>query len=150
MITRERAIEITNFARDLKNHWQTNDPYEIAEIYGFKIAELDSHYPGFIARIVGITFYKKVISISNRFCRKSKRVLCAHELGHAFLHSDKVCNHFAESATGIHSITEHEANLFAVALLIDDYTESRLVMPIEDMDNFMLKCILDYNIHLKK
>ena len=41
---------------------------------------------------------------------------------------------------------ERDANLFAVALLIDDETEAQLSGSLVNMENHLLKAILDYNI----
>ena len=41
---------------------------------------------------------------------------------------------------------ERDANLFAVALLIDDETEEQLNASFVNMENHLLKTILDYNI----
>ena len=47
MITQARAKDIIEFARQLKRHWRTNDPYELAIIYGYQVSERESCYPGF-------------------------------------------------------------------------------------------------------
>ena len=68
----------------------------------------------------------------------SRKVLCAHELGHAVL------NHpFKSSYKDSNLKNEYEANLFAVALLFDD---DLFNMPIIDMSNYVLETILDKNI----
>ena len=146
MISLDRTRDIISFANQLKMYWKTNDPYEIAEIYGFKIRFIDSFHPGFKAHVVGIDGYPTVISINNSYTPHAKKILCAHELGHALLHSENVCNHVAESIASIHSNSEYEANLFAVALLADDSTLSKLNPSLESLDNYALKSILDYNL----
>jgi hypothetical protein len=44
------------------------------------------------------------------------------------------------------SKSEFEANLFAVALLADDDINMKLSIPLEKMNNYLLKTIMDYNI----
>ncbi len=149
MISEKRAKHIISYARQLKNYWHTNDPYELAAIYGYQVSERESCYPGFTAQIVGIEGYKTVISINKAYNEFSKRLLCAHELGHAFFHSEDVCNHFAGNDQSIDSVTEHEANLFAVALLTDNFINDRIIVPLEKMNNYMLKTIIDYNLHME-
>ncbi len=149
MITQARAKEIIEFARQLKRHWSTNDPYELAAIYGYQVSERESCYPGFTAQIVGIEGYPTVISINKAYTAISKRILCAHELGHAFFHASDTCNHFSVSEKSIDSNTEQEANLFAVALLTDNLINNRINVPLEKMSNYMLKSILDYNLELE-
>lgn len=147
MLKRKKAREIIAYARQLKSYWHTNNPYELAAILGCQINERESCYPDFTAQIVRIEGYPTVISINKAYDEFSKKVLCAHELGHAIFHADNVCNHFAGSATNIENSTEHEANLFAIALLTDDNIDSRLIIPLDEMCNFMLKSIMDRNIH---
>ena len=149
MLSEKRAKEIIAYARQLKSYWHTNDPYELAAIYGYQITERESCYPGFTAQIVGIEGYKTVISINKAYNEFSKKLLCAHELGHAFFHSEAVCNHFAGIDTDMESNTEHEANLFAVALLTDDLINNRILTPLEKMNNYMLKTIIDYNLQME-
>ena len=73
--------------------------------------------------------YPTIIIINGRYEHKSQLVLCAHELGHALLHSD--------------DNVEYEANLFAVSLL---FNESDFNMKVLNMSNYLLKQVLDYNI----
>ena len=77
----------------------------------------------------------------------SKKVLCAHELGHALLHEDCL-NHFAVTSKNVSSNVEKEANLFAIALLSDYDIDTKLSMPLENMNNYLLKSIMDYNLQL--
>ena len=44
------------------------------------------------------------------------------------------------------SKSEFEANLFAVALLADNDINMKLSIPLEKMNNYLLKTIMDYNI----
>ncbi len=73
----------------------------------------------------------------------AKRVICAHELGHALLHDGMAINRFNGTSDSLQDQCEYEANLFAVALLVDDKSLNR---PLKEMNNWMLKYILDYNI----
>ena len=72
-------------------------------------------------------------------------VLCAHELGHALLHSDAV-NNFAATSKNAFKNVEYEANLFAVSLLFD---EEDFNIKMLNMSNYLLKQVLDYNIEEK-
>jgi Zn-dependent peptidase ImmA (M78 family) len=142
----KKAEVIVKYARDLKKSWNTNDPYILASLFGFCVVETGSVYPGFTAQIIGIEGYPKIISINKAYTESSRRVLCAHELGHALLHGERTCNHFAGSSTVAFDNEEYEANLFAVALLTDEDINGRIAVPIEKMNNYLLKTILDYNI----
>lgn len=88
--------------------------------------------------------YPTIISLNKSYTKASQKVLCAHELGHALLH-DEVVNHFAVTAQNVGTNVEYEANLFAVALLID---QDQLCMPLLNMSNSNLKFILDYNLEV--
>ena len=81
--------------------------------------------------------YPTIIIINGRYEHKSQLVLCAHELGHALLHSDDI-NNFAVTSKNAFKNVEYEANLFAVSLL---FNESDL-----NISNYLLKQVLDYNI----
>ena len=61
------------------------------------------------------------------------------------LHDESI-NHFAITNKNIFTNVEREANLFALALLLDEKTEFQLNMPLVNMSNYTLKSILDYNI----
>lgn len=139
-----RAEQIVAYARDLRKTYQTKNPYLIAEKYGIKIHE-KSHGKDFKGYTLKLDGYPTMISINQEYTDLSKRVVCAHELGHALLHSDFV-NHFQVTEKNINSKVEYEANLFAVGLLCDD---EQFIVPVYKMDNTMLKAILDFNLHFK-
>ena len=149
MLSQERIREIISFVEDLKKQRHTNDPYQIAAMYGIKITELDSCYKDFTAQTIAMPGYPILIWINGSYTYYSKRVLCAHELGHAFFHTSKVCNHFAQGAASLYTDEEHEANLFAVALLTNASIYNKLDFSLEIMDNNTLKSILDYNLSFK-
>ena len=85
------------------------------------------------------------ISINNKYSEKAKKILCAHELGHALLH-EQCINYFATTSSNVMTNIEFEANLFAVALLADNDINMKLSIPLEKMNNYLLKTIMDYNI----
>ena len=55
-----------------------------------------------------------------------------------------VVNYFAITSTNVTTDVELEANLFALALLMEN--EDELAIPLDKMDNYLLKTIMDYNI----
>ena len=139
------AKDIIELARDFKRNWATNNPYEIAEHLGIVVLHREIPVKGFTAQTVKTGGYPTIISINDTYSEKSKRVLCAHELGHALLHEGCV-NHFAITRNNYSTNVEREANLFAVALLADDTIDDRLNTPLSEMNNYLLKSILDYNL----
>lgn len=140
-----RAADIVALAKGLRDSWNTNDPFEIAKKFGIEVLFRDVAIKGFTAQTIKIPGYPTIISINDAFNEKSKKILCAHELGHALLHDESV-NHFSITKRNVMTYVERDANLFAVALLIDDETEAQLSGPLVNMENHLLKAILDYNI----
>ena len=140
------ASDIINWVQQIKDNWQTNDPYTIAEHLGIQVIFSDSLGKDFTAHTVRFSNYPTLITINNNYSDLSKKILCAHELGHALLHSDVLVNHFAVNSSNIHTAAEWEANLFALALLSDAETLSQLSLPLESMNNYLLKSIIDYNL----
>lgn len=140
-----RAADIVALAKGLRDSWNTNDPFEIAKKFGIEVLFRDVAIKGFTAQTIKIPGYPTIISINDAFNEKSKKILCAHELGHALLHDESV-NYFSVTKRNVMTYVERDANLFAVALLIDDETEAQLSGPLVNMENHLLKAILDYNI----
>ena len=142
-----RAQEIIAYARSLKQWCGTNNPYTIAERLGIAVLHRNCSVKGFTAQTVKMEGYPAIISINDRYTEYSKKVLCAHELGHAVFHENCV-NHFSGSNQNTVTDAEWEANLFAVALLVADDIDERLKLPLEKMNNYLLKSILDNNLEV--
>lgn len=143
------AEEIIAFARDLKEARQTNDPYKIAEYLGIAVLHRENCMKDFTAQTIKFDGYPTIISINDAFTPHSKKVLCAHELGHALLHENCI-NHFAITSNNVSANVEQEANLFAIALLTDHDVDEGLVLPLHKMNNYLLKSIMDYNLTFKE
>ncbi len=140
MSEKTRRDEIIRFARDIRNNWGT-DPFGIAERCGVVVVEAESGEP--IGATVRVPGYLTLITLSGCKTELAKRVICAHELGHALLHDGMAINRFNGTSDSLQDQCEYEANLFAVALLVDDKSLNR---PLKEMNNWMLKYILDYNV----
>lgn len=140
------AKDIVKFARQIKALWG-NDPYVIAENLGIRVLHRENTIKGFTAQTIRFPGYPTIISINNGFSELSKRVLCAHELGHALLHEGCV-NHFAITSKNVTTNVEQEANLFAIALLTDDSIDAELVLPLHKMNSTMLKAIIEDNLNI--
>lgn len=111
---------ISSVIERLTQKYHTRDPFTICQMMDIKIRYMD----------LGLTikayyFYQsriKNIVINSRAGEIIQKVLCAHELGHAILHTDLA------TMKGFHelelfdntSVTEYEANLFAAELIIPD------------------------------
>lgn len=144
----KNAKDIISLARDIRRTWKTNDPYIIAKHLGIVILHRDNCIKDFTAQTVKFDGYPTIISINNAYTDFSKKVLCAHELGHALLHEDSL-NHFAVTSKNVTTDVEHEANLFAIALLSDQNIDDSLDIPLSNMNNYLLKTIMEYNIKFK-
>lgn len=142
------AQDIIALARDIKNSWHTNDPYKIAERFGIVVLHRENNIKGFTAQTIKMAGYPTIISINAAYTDFSKKVLCAHELGHALLHEDCV-NHFAFTSKNVATNVEQEANLFAIALLTDSDVDADLAIPLTNMNNYLLKSIMDHNLKLQ-
>lgn len=137
-----RKQEIVDLATGLKNTYHTNDPYELARIFGIRVLEREHCIKGFKAHAVKFRGYTPYIVINNKYSSQSKKVLCAHELGHALLHEDTV-NNFADVTHKINMEAEYEANLFALALLED---QVNLNTPMKDITPYLLQTIVEDSV----
>ena len=141
-----RAQQIVKLAKDIRQNWNTSDPYEIARKFGIIVSDRDVDVKGFKAHILKTEGYPAIIAINNAYTERSRKVLCAHELGHALLHWDSI-NHFSVTEKNLTTSVEYEADLFALALLLD---ESQLTIPLDKMSSSMIRYIMNYNIHRRK
>ncbi len=140
-----RTKKILDLAEGFKQEWHTNDPYEIAERFGITVLFRQTCPKDFTAQTMKTDGYPTVISINDAFTEHSKKLLCAHELGHALLHENCV-NYFATTKTNVLQDVEREANLFALALLLDDETRASLTVPLCQMSNYLLRSIMEKNL----
>ena len=85
-----RAQQIIRLACDIKSVWKTNNPFEIAEKYGIKVLIRNVNIGDFKAQTLKMEGYPTIISINGLYSTLSQKVLCAHELGHALLHTEPI------------------------------------------------------------
>ncbi|MBU3111002.1 ImmA/IrrE family metallo-endopeptidase [Clostridium lacusfryxellense] len=109
-----------DYVRDIAQHmmkkYKTNDPFELAEYLNIKIMyeDLGKHINGFYQSCPKV----KIIHINNKLGSEARRIVCAHELGHAVLHS-KVNIIFVQKHTFCDKGKfERQAIIFAAELLI--------------------------------
>lgn len=137
--------DVIGLARSFKKHWHTDDPYEICNKLGIEVVFRKSVLPDFTAQVLKREGLPAIISINDDYDDFSKRLLCAHELGHALLH-DNMVNSFAVNRKNAQTNLELEANMFAIALIGSDDINRELSTPLEAMNNYLLKTIMDYNL----
>ena len=104
----------------LVRKYHTRDPYELCQLLGIKI-----HYYDLQKKLKGFFFYQsrqKNIVIDNNVNKILERILVAHELGHAVLHTKiAMMRGFQEMEVfDDKSTEENEANFFAAELLLED------------------------------
>ena len=129
---------ISMYAKVLKNSFQTTDAVEIARKLQYDVGFVNTGTQYLKANTYKFESGLKVILINANYDEVSRNVLCAHELGHAvFNHANK--SNFKDT----NLVNEYTVNLFAVALLFD---EADFNMPLSEMSNYTLQCILDANI----
>lgn len=133
--------EIVELAEKIKKLYGT-DPIKICKELGININYINLNPKIYQAYTICVSD-KPVININKHFSVTSQKILCAHELGHALMHTGKnIINQFNDETNGI---CEYEANLFAVALL---FSNDMFDIDIIKMNNYLLKGILDFNIKL--
>ena len=117
MKTAEHIIETVD---KLVRKYHTRDPYELCQLLGIKI-----HYYDLQKKLKGFFYYQsrqKNIVIDHNVNGILERILVAHELGHAVLHTKIAMMHgFQEMEVfDDRSSEENEANFFAAELLLED------------------------------
>ena len=110
-------MDILRLVDSLVRKYNTRNPFEIIN----NLNVIVIFYP--LKGVKGFYQYfqrNNIIYIDNEISENEQKVVCAHELGHMFLH--KKCNAiFMDTRT--HFVTnkyENEANTFAAELLISD------------------------------
>lgn len=101
----------------LKQKYNTNDPFEICHmlgiwVYVMPLGKIEGHYT-YAKR-------KKVFFINEDLTDIKKSLCCAHELGHALLHTKSNVYFNSSNTFFIQSKLENQANEFAAELCIDD------------------------------
>ncbi|MBU3131546.1 ImmA/IrrE family metallo-endopeptidase [Clostridium gasigenes] len=125
--------EIKKITNKLINKYKTRDPFEMAEELGIWIYETD------LGNIEGHYMYakrKKVFFINSNLSEQDRLLCCAHELGHALLHT-KSNVYFNNSRTFFNqSRHENEADEFAAELILNDNLLSNYEgFPLEVISN---------------
>ena len=111
---------ISGKALQLVKQYRTRDPFALSQALKIHI-----RYKDLGEGIKAFYFCQsriRSIVINNRVGSQDARVLCAHELGHAVLHSRLAAARALPEVALFNSadLTEYEANLFAAELLIAD------------------------------
>ena len=98
----------------LVKRYGTSNPFELAEAMGIIIRKEElGHYYGFH----NYACKQHFIHINWSLCYELQRYTCAHELGHAILHSRTNTSYLAKHTMFSVDRIEHQADEFAVRLL---------------------------------
>ncbi|WP_397537814.1 ImmA/IrrE family metallo-endopeptidase [Rummeliibacillus pycnus] len=109
---------LKSVVKELVEKYNTNNPYEIAECKNIIVINWDLH-----EEIRGYYKYdrrNRYIVINGNLPQEMQRVVCAHELGHAILHTRYNTPFMRQNTFFSVSKIEIQANTFAAELLISD------------------------------
>ena len=124
----------------------SSDPYELCENYGVRIKISNDIYD--LCGMFTFVVDTPCIIINGNLHERVQKLVCAHELGHYFLHSDiakeKCLQEF--EIFDMRDRTEYEANTFAAHLLIDD--DELIELLKSGRDCFLVAMILNVNPNL--
>ena len=109
---------ITQKGAQLVKKFGTRDPFKIAEGLGIKVMFVDD-----LKNLKGV--YRVIkrnrwIFINSNLPERMQRIVCAHELGHMFLHKNSNALFMDTRTHFVKTKYENEANTFAAELLIPD------------------------------
>lgn len=131
----------------IKRH-ETRDPFRIARELGILISFRPyENTKGYYLKVKT----NKFIVINSNLDDFSQRVVCAHELGHALLHSSNRQALKFDKGTSIiqdftlfptNSIYENQANKFAAELLIHEDLEQEMRLEHTDMELNVYKALI--------
>lgn len=108
---------ILNIINKLAEKYDTCDPYELADYLDVVIIERP------LGDKLGAYMYikkTKTIFINSSLDEAFKKIVLAHELGHAILHKTQECYFMKNSTLIVTNKFEWQANFFAANLLIPD------------------------------
>lgn len=111
-----REQEIKKRVEKCVRKYGTRDPFELADRMGVLYQVGKFSFAGCYMFLKN----HRYIFLSDQLEDAERRVVMAHELGHAILHRKQNCYFIRNKTLFLNSKTEKEANQFAADLLIDD------------------------------
>ncbi|ATW24123.1 ImmA/IrrE family metallo-endopeptidase [Candidatus Formimonas warabiya] len=110
--------------RRLVKKYETRDPAKIAQAIGvtIKYKSYSHHTKGYFIN----TLRNKFIVVNKNLPEFEQRIVLAHELGHAILHSNRGTYMIREYTLFPKGIQENEANKFAAEFLIYDIDKNMI------------------------
>lgn len=116
------AEAIRREAARLRTKYQTSDPYEICDALNIRVLQRPMGTQGHSCKGFFMTHARcKVIVLNSDLPFFVRRIILAHELGHACLHKSEAISAFHEfSYLDNSDRIEYEANIFAAEFLLQD------------------------------
>ena len=111
----EEAIKV--IVSGLLETYGTLNPYELCEYLGIEIikSNLGNDIKGFFQRTPE---GYEIVHINSELDEHEMKYICAHELGHAILHTDVSLGFFIENTLQVKNKYEIQADKFAAELLV--------------------------------
>lgn len=137
-LSKKQYSQVKNILGEIYKYCGTYDPFLIAKRFNIKISVIT------LKGLSGISDISRsgqaTIYLSSTLNSYAKKIVCAHELGHIFLHKDTELNLFTVDGNKS-SLSEYEANIFAMELMphtkpINYFNYSR-----EELQSYMEKKI---------
>lgn len=120
----------------LLDTYRTNNPFELCDYLEIKIIEsnLGSEIKGFFQRTENDF---EIIHLNSNLNYYDKKSTCAHELGHALMHTNLAIGFFIENTLQIKDRYEIQADKFAAELLLPN----KLDEEFKSMNIEQLSCV---------
>lgn len=109
--------------KNLIQKYGTTDPYKLCQKLGIEVIVMDL---GVIKGCFKSRMGEKVILTNSVFSAFAQKIILAHELGHAILHSDHDTAFMKDRFLNYSNTLENEANKFAAELLINAYDNDNI------------------------
>lgn len=114
---------ITDEVRRLRREYEETDPDRLCRLMGITVIDYDTAVvPANFKGLTLIQSRRPVILLNSKLSENLRQIVLAHELGHAVLHGELAdLRAFTDfDMFGMNDQCEHEANVFAAELLLDD------------------------------
>lgn len=110
---------VNDIVAGLIETYKTTNPFEICDYLDIKImrSDLGNEIRGFFQRTPN---GYEIIHLNNNLNEHELKYVCAHELGHAIMHTDLSIGFFIENTFQVKGKYEIQADRFAAELLLPD------------------------------
>lgn len=127
---------IKNIITGLAETYNTTNPFEICDLLNIKIiySNLGNEIKGFFQRTKE---GYEIIHINTNLDENERKYICAHELGHAVMHTNLSIGFFIENTLQIKDKYEVQADKFAADLLMPDKLDPEIAnFNIEQLSSY--------------